>query len=143
MNLTLNFEKCFKIFFSNFKENFILRPILMRKSGQILNSLSRNFFFKNYKSSLICSFACDNQAKMTFKNEVNNFFDIFNSFAKFSFNTRQKNPNEKYSQNTMNKLKKDAKEFAGKLILNEDPKKPAVSSKNVFPKGRLYLNEIF
>ena len=31
----------------------------------------------------------------------------------------------------MNKLKKDAKDFAGKLILNEDPKKPAVSSKNV------------
>ena len=30
----------------------------------------------------------------------------------------------------MNKLKADAKEFAGKLIINEDPKKQA-SSKNV------------
>ena len=62
------------------------------------------------------------------------FFTRFYLFEKFSFNSKQRNPNEKYSQNTMNKLKKDAKDFAGKLILNEDPKKPAVSSKNVLKK---------
>jgi len=53
---------------------------------------------------------------------------------------RQNNPNDKYSPKTMNKLKKDSKEFAAKLILNEDQKKPSTSSKNVINIRKLIFS---
>lgn len=68
-------------------------------------------------------------------NGLSQFNSLKNGFA-----SKPQNPQDKYSKQTMNKLKKDAQEFAGKLILNEDIKKSPSFEKYVRIKFFCFCN---
>lgn len=149
------------VFFKKIPQNLLEKLFFLGKENLNKSDLF-SYFRKNYKNlrlffnakirhpylskPLFPSFKGVPQFFLAFflgKSHINLLFNGFpKPVSRFSSRIPPKNnqSNDKYSQNTMNKLKKDSKEFAAKLILNEDHKKPSVSIKNVLIK---LLNVLF